>query len=557
MKKALFILGLLAVTMSAFGQSTIRRQIIDTSRFSREINTNETADGWLRKLGSSITASNVFVSAAGTNITIVTNGYVYTISSSTDTNGLASTNYVGQNYVTTPTFTNALANVVGLPYIICYANSNYLYQGVIHSNLTSTTCGIQEAINALPQPTTPDKPGGGTILFGPGTFYTYNTIITPYLSNLAFTLDFEGCGMSACGITYIGAFTNDVLRIGYPGTRNALIFNMQHMWVASAVNGLTNVVYLNGPAIVGNDSAGAGMAEAYIRNCWFGYWPTMTNNNPFTPSSNPPNQKQNLVLLNINLNSDNIIAVENCTFQCGAVGVVFTCDHGAMVNNTFQNIGFPGSVYTTNDWPANTIFAQGPAVVFKEPGDGLQVINDNKAWDLQDFTFVNCPLHYYAVRWTGVDGSGHPTVGPFSPTNQFFSRNSIIINRDTDENGAIMAITSGQAMVINDTRALTNNPWFPLPSYQMTNFQQFNYSNCIRAPYTTVRMTSSLYGTNSGAYAFGGDVRANNGFILSSNSWTNVPALNYGDNWYASSNGVPHVIWLDQGGTRHTNRLVP
>ena len=45
--------------------------------------------------------------------------------------------------------------------------------------------------------------------------------------------------------------------------------------------------------------------------------------------------------------------------------------------------------------------------------------------------------------------------------------------------------------------------------------------------------------------------------IIRSNSWAHVPSLTYGDNFYCSSNGVPHVIWVDQGGTSHTNRLVP
>lgn len=53
-----------------------------------------------------------------------------------------------------------------------------------------------------------------------------------------------------------------------------------------------------------------------------------------------------------------------------------------------------------------------------------------------------------------------------------------------------------------------------------------------------------------------------NGLLIKSNSWTNasithLPTLTYGDNFYVSSNGVPHVIWVDGAGNFTTNRLVP
>ena len=47
------------------------------------------------------------------------------------------------------------------------------------------------------------------------------------------------------------------------------------------------------------------------------------------------------------------------------------------------------------------------------------------------------------------------------------------------------------------------------------------------------------------------------GTLIKSNSWMNVPTLAKGDRFDCSSNGVPHVIWADEAGTLHTNRLVP
>lgn len=45
------------------------------------------------------------------------------------------------------------------------------------------------------------------------------------------------------------------------------------------------------------------------------------------------------------------------------------------------------------------------------------------------------------------------------------------------------------------------------------------------------------------------------GLIVYSNSWTTVPTLAAGDNWYTSSNGVPVVIWKDAAAALHTNYL--
>jgi hypothetical protein len=47
------------------------------------------------------------------------------------------------------------------------------------------------------------------------------------------------------------------------------------------------------------------------------------------------------------------------------------------------------------------------------------------------------------------------------------------------------------------------------------------------------------------------------GVIIKSNTIASIPTLTFGDNFYWSSNGVPHVIWKDQAGTQVTNRLVP
>ena len=65
-------------------------------------------------------------------------------------------------------------------------------------------------------------------------------------------------------------------------------------------------------------------------------------------------------------------------------------------------------------------------------------------------------------------------------------------------------------------------------------------------------------GTNAPSSAGWANYYLTNGLTVQSNSWTSpLPPMTYGDNIYRSSNGVPHVIWKDEGGTVRTNRLVP
>jgi hypothetical protein len=81
----------------------------------------------------------------------------------------------------------------------------------------------------------------------------------------------------------------------------------------------------------------------------------------------------------------------------------------------------------------------------------------------------------------------------------------------------------------------------------------------------SIHSSSSDVGTNGLIYGefdnrllrVNGRLEATNGFLLRSNLVSTIPTLSPGDNFYWSSNGVPHVIWKDQAGTQATNRLVP
>ena len=101
------------------------------------------------------------------------------------------------------------------------------------------------------------------------------------------------------------------------------------------------------------------------------------------------------------------------------------------------------------------------------------------------------------------------------------------------------------------------------PSY-VTNGSTWGYLIKFIRPFADRFYVRSVMGnTNLSTAIFSGNtvaagvMQATNGAWVGSNSWMAVPTLASGDNFYCSSNGVPHVIWRNQAGTLYTNRLVP
>ena len=101
---------------------------------------------------------------------------------------------------------------------------------------------------------------------------------------------------------------------------------------------------------------------------------------------------------------------------------------------------------------------------------------------------------------------------------------------------------------------LTNSPTVSGTNYVWLFVRPYGDSGFLIAMVPNTNLPSI---TLSGNVTLPGTINATNGAWIGSNSWLNVPALAAGDNFYASSNGVPHVIWKDQAATLHTNRLVP
>ena len=164
------------------------------------------------------------------------------------------------------------------------------------------TCGIQEAINALPvaaSATVSNQPGGGMLVFSPGTFIVQTNIVTPPRTN-GFGLTFRGSALNACGLLFSNTVPMELLTVGNTSLLQLVTFKASDMFFASVTNACTNIVHLKGyNGSVGDFSSGGGIGRASIERCWFGWWGALTNGG-FTPSKvSSTSVTNNLIGLNM------------------------------------------------------------------------------------------------------------------------------------------------------------------------------------------------------------------------------------------------------------------
>jgi hypothetical protein len=270
--------------------------------------------------------------------------------------------------------------------------------GVAHIPTATTTAGIQEAIDALPLSTNISQPGGGTIVFAPGTYFTTTSIIAPANTN-PFTLNLIGPGMNAGGITYVGTNRASVIKFGVVGW-NDQILNVRDMWIANSLNATTNILWLNGACIGYGNGGGrrGGIASANIDSCWIGWWQAMTNNSglgAFTPSQEVELSKHNLIGIQADGNYANLIIIANNQFESLAIGLAAASDHIAIRNNTFSMCGcFPNQYNVANDWPSSSIYSVGGGVCMKEAGGTSLVWNNTFACMIEGNMFIGTAPAY-------------------------------------------------------------------------------------------------------------------------------------------------------------------
>ena len=327
----------------------------------------------------------------------------------------------------------------------------------------TTTSGIQEAINALPVAQDVMHPAGGTIMLGPGIFYTTSNIHTPQNTNL-YTLDIEGAGFQSCGITYVGTVTQNVMTIGSGRTnafdyRNPVNFSMRNMWVASQLDGLTNLLMLNG--------IGGGVWRVNIEMCWFAPWQVMTNYNNFPDLS----VHANLIPINVSINyGGDVVTINKCQFY-DVAGVFWATDHGSMSDNFFGYCG------RNNDWPVDSPFHLGAAITCGE----LALPNSNEDWSFHRNYFELCNAAYYI--------GANVAARPVSYEDGF------------ESGGTFVGVLTG------GTKWTLINPQIHTPSlvhYLVANNLTLNGS----APASVVQMIDFSKGTFNNGFTFSGPVSA-------------------------------------------------
>ena len=75
--------------------------------------------------------------------------------------------------------------------------------------------------------------------------------------------------------------------------------------------------------------------------------------------------------------------------------------------------------------------------------------------------------------------------------------------------------------------------------------------------YGTVAVTSGNPGTNRGMLNSDGPIWSGTGLLVASNTRASIPALNRGDVYLWSSNGVAYIICSSPSGVLTTNKLAP
>lgn len=380
------------------------------------------------------------------------------------------------------------------------------------------TAGIQEAINSLPLATNSIRPGGGTLVFTPGSYETYTNIHFPTsVATNPYNLHMVGCGMTASGITYLGTVPQNVLSIGRSQSKTPYIFSMENMWVASNTNACTNVILLEG-ASDGGGVRGGGVARASIEFCYIGWWQSMTNNTcfgsqpVFTPSSCTDGKKHNLIGVNVNLNFNDPVSISKNSFNYLGTAISWACDHGVIEDNTFEQCGKS----TGNDWPTSSPYFPGPTIALLDP---VLLNNGNKDWRIKGNNFVGCPLHYLAKLFAT------------DSTNMYYRNiNNTLIQDDSDEAGTALAATTGATLTFLNPRAASYS-LNPLPSYYITNTTDYTSwatriaSNAPANNSNSVIIVDLRMATNTAGYSFGGPVVADSfygssiGLGSTSNRW--------------------------------------
>jgi hypothetical protein len=464
---------------------------------------------------------------------------------------------------------NTALNASLVQQVSCFPNGTFVYNGVTYNPVGSSTCGIQEAINMLPTASNYQTPGGGSIYFAPGIFYTSASIVSPN-TRYPFGLQLYGAGITVTGIVMTGsAASGSVIEFGFghfgalTGSCNDKSFHIKDMFVASDLNTTNSIVYIHGP---GDSVSSASIATAVVEHCWFGWWTAMINQDfpvtkvpgVLTPSANDDAYmfgsyvpvKHNLVGVRLDTNFTNNCIFRDNEFTFLAVGLVVAGDHIVIQDNIFS---FCGRIHSVdNDWSWTSPYRIGAGIVLEESTNVGGLWNGNDNWRCSGNNFI------------GSDPSSSCYI--FNTMHQF----NRMVYGDSYEVGAGCGY-----IVTNGSPITVINPMYPAKYFTMVNYllpSTSNFSNWNSQPITLAN--SSLIKTwdmnwdnmYDGPFAFSGSVTALHltGSMLGTSSWainvvnaggiTPGGSYNISASWasqslsasWAPSNAIVSASWASQ-----------
>ena len=380
----------------------------------------------------------------------------------------------------------AEAGKADLPFVVVYTDGTYLYNGVLYTATSTTTCGIQEAINALLKCNGHGRRSvGGTVIFDAGDYRTTSAITIPYGTNLC-TVNFQGAGKSATMIQYVGTKPQAVVSVRAQEPYNYLSFSMRDMAVTTMLNACTNILeFIGNSPTMGQCTNG--FDSLHIERCWVKYG---TNRDGYIGSPSWTSHVRNNIGIYVDQNYNDIASVKECSIMHCAVAISWACDWGTIQNNSISFIGRNQDWTYTSDWPSTSPYYIGGGILIRETSQGPW--NGHKMCHIAGNEFVGCYPHYIS------------TVSP-----SFYAA-PLVTYYDGDEEPVYadmpIAVTYGQKVVIvNPSTTFWTAPGL-FTNYLLTNITDFTNWKSQGCPPNLVTFVDDVRATNSGAYGFSGSV---------------------------------------------------
>ncbi len=442
-------------------------------------------------------------------------------------------------------------SAVALPHAYVYSNNAVYFNGVTTSFPSSTTAGIQEAINLLPHSAVPTIPGGGVVeLASAVPYYTTSTIL---ISNTGpFYVEIMGQGNVVNGITYAGSVTQDVVRAAGDANYNVAA-RLDRLWISSINDMKTNLVECSQ------------LAEFSAVDVFEGHWPFMTNHlggagigfnvgygGGFYGS--PNETAKNLVPMYFDQTYGGLYEVASCNFLgCAAlydgsdvssVHDNFFLDCGGLNLNDNALINATSPILShTNSWPATSLFAAGSAIITDVGASG-----GNRTYERNNF--ADCYVNYLNNGGNNNSRDDHAAEGNdidvmFTPTSGIWIQEEPELGRGTYQ------LTNGPAGYgIDLTTFNDSNLSFDAKLTQINmRYGTINYDSGLTI---TPQVTSpNFYGTFNGT-ATAAQLLVGQGYLAKSNrlAWASLDNVPSFDAANAALNATNHL-----GALAFSNRL--